>query len=55
MRASQRRRRLVGAALAKGRPQPWDFQPVRDAAKLYMRNTMDLDDLEAMARYPCVP
>jgi len=50
--ASQRRRRLVDAALRSGRYQPWDYQPRRDAAKLYIRNDQDLGDLEAMARFP---
>ena len=54
VRASQRRRRLVDAALTKGDIRAWDFQPFRDAAKQYMRNTMDLDDLEAVARFPRV-
>ena len=49
---SQRRRRLVDAALNKGEHRSWDFQPFRDASQQYMRNTMDLDDLEAMARFP---
>jgi choline-sulfatase len=52
VRASQRRRRLVDAALNKGEIHSWDFQPFRDASKQYMRNAMDLDDLEAMARIP---
>ena len=52
VRASQRRRRLVDAALTKGEIRAWDFQPFRDASKQYMRNSMDLDDLEAMARFP---
>ena len=52
VRASQRRRRLVDAALSKGENRAWDFQPFRDASKQYMRNSMDLDDLEAMARFP---
>ncbi len=52
VRASQRRRRLVDAALAKGDIRAWDFQPFRDASTQYMRNSMDLDDLEAMARFP---
>ena len=56
VRESQRRRRLVDAALTKGEVRAWDFQPFRDASKQYMRNTMDLDDLEAMARFPaCRP
>src|SRR5208337_2947209 len=54
VRASQRRRRLVDAALTKGEIRAWDFQPFRDASKQYMRNSMDLDDLEAMSRFPRV-
>ncbi|MGO9514952.1 MAG: hypothetical protein ACLP2F_15120 [Steroidobacteraceae bacterium] len=30
-----------------GRYTPWDFQPVRNAARLYVRNDQDLADLEA--------
>ena len=52
VRDSQRRRRRVDAALMTGVTKPWDFQPFRDATKQYMRNTMELDDLEAMARFP---
>jgi choline-sulfatase len=52
--ASQKRRRLVNRAMAQGRQTAWDFQPVRDASQLYMRNHMKLDDLEAMARFPRV-
>ena len=54
VRESQRRRRLVDAALAKGQIRAWDFQPFRDASRQYIRNSMDLDDLEAMARFPRV-
>jgi choline-sulfatase len=54
VRESQRRRRVVDAALSKGEVHSWDFQPRRDAAKLYVRNTMALDDIEAMARFPRV-
>ncbi|MDX7951050.1 choline-sulfatase [Lichenihabitans sp. Uapishka_5] len=54
VRASQRRRRLVDAALMTGRISPWDFQPFTDATRQYMRNTIDLDDLEARARFPRV-
>jgi choline-sulfatase len=50
--ASQRRRRLVARSLATGQPTPWDFQPFRDASQQYMRNHMELDDLERRARYP---
>jgi choline-sulfatase len=50
--ASQQRRHLVYDALRRGRHTPWDFQPVRDASRLYVRNDQDLGDLEAMARFP---
>jgi choline-sulfatase len=54
VRASQRRRRVVDAALNQGEAKSWDFQPFRDAAKSYVRNTVALDDLEARARFPRV-
>jgi choline-sulfatase len=50
--ASQQRRHLVNDALRTGRYTPWDFQPCRDASRLYVRNDQDLGDLEAMARFP---
>jgi choline-sulfatase len=52
--ASQRRRQLVAAANAVGRIQPWDYQPPRDAAQEYIRSHMDLELLEAVARFPRV-
>jgi choline-sulfatase len=54
VRDSQRRRRLVDAALNKGKIQAWDFQPFQKASRQYVRNSMDLDDLEARARFPPV-
>jgi choline-sulfatase len=54
VRESQRRRRLVAAALSRGEIRAWDFQPLRDASRQYIRNSMDLDDLEALARFPRV-
>ena len=54
VRDSQRRRRLVNAALTKGQAHSWDFQPHRDASRAYVRNTIPLDELEAMARFPPV-
>jgi choline-sulfatase len=54
VRESQRRRRVVNAALTKGEAHSWNFQPYRDAARSYVRNTIPLDDLEAMARFPPV-
>jgi choline-sulfatase len=53
--ANQKRRRLVGQALTQGRHTPWDFQPMQDASKQYMRNHLDLNDLERRARYPAPP
>jgi choline-sulfatase len=50
--ASQSRRHVVYAALRQGRFTPWDHQPMRDASRLYIRNDQELNDLEAMARFP---
>ncbi|MHA6198150.1 choline-sulfatase [Pseudomonas wadenswilerensis] len=50
--ASQRRRRFVAGALATGTLKSWDHQPLVDASQQYMRNHIDLDDLERKARYP---
>ncbi len=52
--ASQRRRRLVHAALSQGRHQSWDHQPLNDASRAYMRNHLVLDDLEFRSRLPRV-
>jgi choline-sulfatase len=52
--ASQRQRRFVAGALSRGRRTGWDHQPMVDAGQQYMRNHMDLDDLERRARFPCV-
>jgi choline-sulfatase len=53
--ASQQRRHLVYAALRSGRYTPWDFQPRRDASRQYVRNDQELNDIEAMARFPRLP
>lgn len=50
--ASQRRRRFVYAALRAGRYTPWDFQPLRDASRLYIRNDHELNDQEELSRFP---
>lgn len=52
--ASQRRRRLVAEALSQGKLTSWDHQPMVDASQQYMRNHIDLDDLERRARFPQV-
>jgi choline-sulfatase len=51
VRESQRRRHLVGAALSVGTPTPWDYQPRRDASREFIRNHLELDALEARARF----
>src|SRR5581483_9288742 len=50
--ASQRQRHFVYPALRAGRYQPWDFQPMRDASRSYIRNDQELNALQAMARFP---
>ncbi len=50
--ANQRQRHFVYPALRAGRFHSWDFQPLRDASRLYIRNDRELNDLEAMARFP---
>lgn len=52
--ASQRRRQFQYTAESSGSHRSWDHQPVRDASQMYMRNHIDLDTLEAMARFPRV-
>lgn len=54
VRESQRRRHLVDAALTTGSTRAWDFQPFRDASRQYMRQGLDLEDVEARARFPPV-
>jgi choline-sulfatase len=51
---SQRCRQLVARANATGKLTAWDHQPPRDAAEEYVRAHMDLEELEAMARFPRV-
>lgn len=52
--SSQRQRRLVAAANAAGRHHGWDYQPPRDASREYIRSHMDLEKIEAQARFPRV-
>ncbi|HEX8614027.1 MAG TPA: choline-sulfatase [Telluria sp.] len=50
--ASQARRHLIDAAHRCGAHHAWDYQVPRDAATRYIRNHLDLDALEARARFP---
>jgi choline-sulfatase len=52
VRESQARRWVVYEALRNGAYYPWDHQPLRDASERYMRNHMNLDNLEESKRYP---
>jgi choline-sulfatase len=54
VRESQQRRFAVSTALGTGVQTPWDFTPTYDASRRYIRNHMDLNDLEEMARFPPV-
>jgi choline-sulfatase len=54
VRLSQQRRLAVTGALGTGVQTPWDFSPRYDGARRYIRNHMDLGDLEEMARFPPV-
>ncbi len=54
VRQSQQRRLTVSRALGTGVQTPWDFAPTYDASRRYIRNHMDLADLEEMARFPPV-
>jgi choline-sulfatase len=49
---SQRGRRFVTEALQRGRQTAWDWLPPRDASRMYVRNSIPLEELEAMARFP---
>ncbi|MFT6656182.1 MAG: choline-sulfatase [Marinomonas primoryensis] len=51
---SQRRRRLIVKAMNKGKRVTWDHQPIFDSSEMYMRNHIDLDDLESRSRFPKV-
>ncbi|MGZ9811896.1 choline-sulfatase [Pseudoroseicyclus sp. H15] len=52
VRKSQARRWIVYEALRNGSYYPWDYQPLRDASERYMRNHMDLNDVEEGQRFP---
>jgi choline-sulfatase len=48
--ADQQARRTVDRALRRGRFASWDFQPRLDASERYMRNHLDLNDVESSRR-----
>jgi choline-sulfatase len=48
--ASQRERHLLSAALARGVRPEWDFEPVSDASRRYVRNRDDLYERQRRSR-----
>ncbi|MGF1627876.1 MAG: choline-sulfatase [Kiloniellaceae bacterium] len=52
VRQSQARRWVVYDALRQGRYLPWDHQPEPQASERFMRNHMDLNEVEKEARFP---
>jgi choline-sulfatase len=52
VRESQARRWVVYEALRNGEYYPWDYQPLQKASERYMRNHMDLNTVEEIARFP---
>ncbi|WP_343565104.1 choline-sulfatase [Kiloniella sp. b19] len=52
VRLSQARRWVVYEALRNGAYYPWDFQPLQRASERYMRNHLDLNDVENNQRFP---
>lgn len=50
VRANQRARAVVDRALRQGRYASWDFQPAVDATNQYMRNHLDLNEVESSRR-----
>lgn len=55
IRENQQRRIVCYEALRQGRYTPWDHQPVQDASERFMRNHLDLNDVEAGNRVPVRP
>lgn len=52
VRRSQARRWVVYEALRNGEYYPWDYQPLKKASERFMRNHMDLNDVEENQRFP---
>ncbi len=50
--ADQARRRFIDSANRSGEFTPWDYSPPRNGANEYMRNHLDLNEVERGARWP---
>ncbi len=55
IRENQQRRIVCYDALRRGRYTPWDHQPHQNAAERFMRNHLDLNDVEAGSRVTVKP
>lgn len=49
---NQARRRLINGALSLGLITPWDYTPPQDSTNQYVRNHLDLGDLDHDTRFP---
>ena len=52
IRLSQKRRALVGDALARGRRQTWDYQPEPDHGRIYVREASGAELADRRVRVP---
>jgi len=52
VRKSQAQRCIVYESLRNGEYYPWDFQPLKKASERFMRNHMDLNEVEERQRFP---
>jgi choline-sulfatase len=52
VRRSQARRWVVYDALRTGQYFPWDYQPLKQASERFMRNHMDLNEVEHNQMFP---
>jgi choline-sulfatase len=50
--ATQKRRRAVHAAMEAGMLTSWDYNPPRDAANEFVRNTVSWEDVLYRMQYP---
>ena len=48
----QQARLLIQETMSNGLPTSWDYQPIRDAAEVYVRMHRELDDLAVVSRFP---
>jgi choline-sulfatase len=52
VRSSQRERHFITQALRQGTFTPWEYTSPRNGSAEYMRNHLDLNEVERLARWP---